>query len=214
MPAKIVLVTGGARSGKSEFAEKYVLHYGAKCAYIATAEILDEEMAERVRLHKARRPRTRWINFEAPNAHEVLVEAAREADAVLFDCLTLYMSNLLYGKNAPQGTKEEKAQVVKTEIAKLIEAAEAGGKITVFVTNEVGAGIVPENAMAREYRDIAGWVNQQVADAADSVFKRSWRGNCAGKCHGTRIPRHCRLGEPAGGGCRGQRILLRGRTGS
>ena len=103
MPAKIVLVTGGARSGKSEFAEKYVLHYGAKCAYIATAEILDEEMAERVRLHKARRPRTRWINFEAPyNAHEVLCEAAQEADAVLFDCLTLYMSNLLYGKNAPQ----------------------------------------------------------------------------------------------------------------
>ena len=128
-------------------------------------------MAERVRLHKARRPRTRWINFEAPyNAHEVLCEAAQEADAVLFDCLTLYMSNLLYGKNAPQGTTEEKAQVVKAEIAKLIEVAEAGGKITVFVTNEVGAGIVPENAMAREYRDIAGWVNQQVADAADSVF--------------------------------------------
>ena len=128
-------------------------------------------MVERVRLHKARRPQTRWINFEAPyNAHEVLGEAAQEADAVLFDCLTLYMSNLLYGKNAPQGTTEEKAQVVKTEIAKLIEAAEAGGKITVFVTNEVGAGIVPENAMAREYRDIAGWVNQQVADAADSVF--------------------------------------------
>lgn len=171
MPAKIVLVTGGARSGKSEFAEKYVLHYGAKCAYIATAEILDEEMAERVSLHKARRPRTRWINFEAPyNAHEVLCEAAQEADTVLFDCLTLYMSNLLYGQNAPQGTTEEKAQVVKAEIAKLIEAAEAGGKITVFVTNEVGAGIVPENAMAREYRDIAGWVNQQVADAADSVF--------------------------------------------
>lgn len=171
MPAKIVLVTGGARSGKSEFAEKYVLHYGAKCAYIATAEILDEEMAERVRLHKARRPQTRWINFEAPyNAHEVLCEAAQEADAALFDCLTLYMSNLLYGKNAPQGTTEEKAQVVKAEIAKLIEAAEAGGKITVFVTNEVGAGIVPENAMAREYRDIAGWVNQQVADAADSIF--------------------------------------------
>lgn len=171
MPAKIVLVTGGARSGKSEFAEKYVLHYGAKCAYIATAEILDEEMAERVRLHKARRPWTRWINFEAPyNAHEVLCEAAQKAEVVLFDCLTLYMSNLLYGKNAPQGTTEEKAQIVKAEIAKLIEAAEAGGKITVFVTNEVGAGIVPENAMAREYRDIAGWVNQQVADAADSVF--------------------------------------------
>ena len=113
MPGKLVLVTGGARSGKSEFAERYVLHYGEKCAYIATAEILDAEMAERVRLHRARRPQTRWINFEAPyDAHEVMAN----------------------------------------------------------VTNEVGAGIVPENAMAREYRDIAGWVNQQVAEEADSVF--------------------------------------------
>jgi len=171
MPDKLVLVTGGARSGKSEFAEQYVLHYGAKCAYIATAEILDDEMAERVRLHQARRPRTRWINFEAPyNAHEVMGEAVQRADAVLFDCLTLYMSNLLYGKNAPQGTTEEKAQVVKAEIAKLLDAARAGDVPVVFVSNEVGAGIVPENAMAREYRDIAGWVNQQVAEAADSVF--------------------------------------------
>ena len=171
MPGKLVLVTGGARSGKSEFAERYVLHYGKKCAYIATAEILDAEMAERVRLHQARRPQTRWINFEAPyNAHEVMTKAACEADAVLFDCLTLYMSNLLYGKNAPQGTTEEKAQVVKAEIAKLLAAARQSGKTVVFVTNEVGAGIVPENAMAREYRDIAGWVNQQVAEEADSVF--------------------------------------------
>lgn len=171
MPGKLVLVTGGARSGKSEFAEKYVLHYGARCAYIATAEILDDEMAERVRLHKARRPQTRWINFEAPyNAHEVMKEAAQQADTVLFDCLTLYMSNLLYGKNAPEGTTEQKAQAVKAEIGKLLDAAYRSGKTVVFVTNEVGAGIVPENAIAREYRDIAGWVNQQVAEAADSVF--------------------------------------------
>ncbi len=171
MPGKLVLVTGGARSGKSEFAEKYVLHYGARCAYIATAEILDDEMAERVRLHQARRPQTRWINFEAPyNAHEVMKEAAQQADTVLFDCLTLYMSNLLYGKNAPGGTTEQKAQAVKAEIGKLLAVARQSGKTVVFVTNEGGAGIVPENAMAREYRDIAGWVNQQVAEAADSVF--------------------------------------------
>lgn len=171
MPGKLVLVTGGARSGKSEFAERYVLHCGGKCAYIATAEILDAEMAERVRLHRARRPQARWINFEAPyNAHEVMGEAQQQADAVLFDCLTLYMANLLYGKNAPQGTTEAKALAVKAEIARLLDAARAGGKTTVFVTNEVGGGIVPENAMAREYRDIAGWVNQQVAQAADSVF--------------------------------------------
>lgn len=117
MPAKIVLVTGGARSGKSEFAEKYVLHYGAKCAYIATAEILDEEMAERVRLHKARRPRTRWINFEAPyNAHEVLCEAAQEADAVLFDCLTLYMSNLLYGKTHCRAQRKKKRRLLRQKL--------------------------------------------------------------------------------------------------
>ena len=117
MPAKIVLVTGGARSGKSEFAEKYVLHYGAKCAYIATAEILDEEMAERVRLHKARRPRTRWINFEAPyNAHEVLCEAAQEADAVLFDCLTLYMSIYCTAKTHRRAQRKKKRRLLRQKL--------------------------------------------------------------------------------------------------
>lgn len=170
MSGKLIMVTGGARSGKSEFAERYVLHYSPKCDYIATAEILDEEMAERVRLHKARRD-ARWINYEAPyHAEKIFATLGRESKAVLFDCLTIYMANLLYGKNAPQGDFLKRCNVVLAEIDKLVAAARACGKIVVFVTNEVGGGIVPDNQMAREYRDLAGWVNQKVAQAADNVY--------------------------------------------
>lgn len=167
---KIVLVLGGARSGKSEFAEKYVLHAGAICGYIATAEILDEEMAERVKLHQARRQK-RWITFEAPyEAESVFPEAGKRTDSILFDDITIYLSNMLYGKNAPEGTTAEKGAYVRERITALLEAAKTCNRIVVFVSNEVGAGIVPDNVMAREYRDISGWVNQQIGEAADQVF--------------------------------------------
>ena len=170
MNGQLIMVTGGARSGKSEFAEQYVLHYSPKCDYIATAEILDEEMAERVRLHRERRD-ARWINHEAPyHAEETFAALGSETRAVLFDCLTIYMANLLYGKNAPQGEFLERCDAVLAEIDKVLAAARACGKIVVFVTNEVGGGIVPDNQMAREYRDLAGWVNQRVAQAADHVY--------------------------------------------
>ena len=168
--SKLVLVLGGARSGKSEFAEKYVLHAGNLCGYIATAEVLDEEMAERVKLHQARREK-RWITFEAPyEAEKTFPEAGERTDAILFDDITIYLSNMLYGKNAPQGTTAEKAAVVRERMKVLLDAAKACGRTVVFVSNEVGSGIVPDNAMAREYRDISGWVNQQIGEAADQVF--------------------------------------------
>lgn len=170
MAGKLVLVLGGARSGKSSFAEKFVLNYGSKCAYIATAEILDEEMAERVKQHQSRRNNNRWVNFEAPyNADDKVIEAGKAADCILFDCLTLYLSNLMYGKDAPN-TFAEKCTYVKNEVDKLIVSARRTNKIVVFVSNDVGCGIVPDNQMAREYRDVAGWLNQQVGYEADSVF--------------------------------------------
>ena len=170
MAGKLVLVIGGARSGKSSFAEKYVLNYGSKCAYIATAEILDEEMAERVKQHQLRRNGKRWVNFEAPyNADNTVAQAGEVADCILFDCLTLYLSNLMYGKNAPD-TFEEKCLYVRNEVDKLLQAAKKTNKTVVFVSNDVGCGIVPDNQMAREYRDVAGWLNQQVGFEADFVF--------------------------------------------
>lgn len=171
MTGKLVLVTGGARSGKSEFAEKYVLHYSQKCDYIATAEILDAEMRERVALHRNRRNNGRWLNHEAPyHADSLFMNLGTETKAVLFDCLTIYMANLFYGKDAPQGDFLERCEVVFAQIDKLLAAAQNCGKIVVFVTNEVGGGIVPDNQMAREYRDLAGWVNQKVAGVADEVY--------------------------------------------
>ena len=169
--AKLVLVTGGARSGKSSFAEKYVLHVAKKCDYIATAEILDEEMAQRVRLHQERRNNGCWVNHEGYyDADKIFLNLSPETGAVLFDCLTLYMTNYMYGKAAIEGDFETRTRYVMGKIDELLAAAKTCGKTVVFVTNEVGAGIVPDNVISREYRDLSGWVNQRVAEACDEVY--------------------------------------------
>jgi adenosylcobinamide kinase/adenosylcobinamide-phosphate guanylyltransferase len=168
MSGKIVLVTGGAKSGKSALAERYVTSLGVRVAYIATAQVGDEEMAERVRVHQDRRP-NQWLTLEAPyDAERAMRDAALNAEAVLFDCLTLYTSNLMLAPDAPKSTQTRK-EYIKAKIVALLTAAEAVPTV-VFVTNEVGMGIVPDNAMAREYRDLAGMVNEQIAAAADEVY--------------------------------------------
>jgi len=169
MSGKIVLVTGGARSGKSTFAERYVESLGVKTAYIATAQSLDDEMALRIDLHRARRPAD-WVTYEAPlEADKALSEALSQAEAVLFDCLTMYVSNMLLSDAAPL-TPEDRLRQIRDSIAALLDSARAGVGTVVFVTNEVGLGIVPENALARAYRDLVGLANQQVAAAADEVY--------------------------------------------
>lgn len=169
MSGKIVLVTGGARSGKSSFAERLAGGTGPRVAYLATAQALDAEMAERIALHQRRRP-SGWQTFECPLAAEtVLPAAAASADAVLFDCLTVYISNLMFSE-AAGATPELRRELVQEKIGLLLTAAQAAAIPVVFVTNEVGQGIVPDNALAREYRDLAGLVNQQVAAVADEVY--------------------------------------------
>ena len=168
---RLVLVTGGARSGKSSFAERFVAAHGTKIAYIATAQIFDDEMRYRVKLHRERRP-SDWQTYEAPFAAEnAIAEAAETHDTLLFDCLTVYLSNLLC--QLPEEQLRDEAAVYRLAqdaAAKLIAAAQASGALCVFVTNEVGAGIVPENALARLYRDIAGLTNQAFARAAEAVY--------------------------------------------
>jgi len=169
MNGKIILVTGGARSGKSLFAEQYAIALGGPMAYIATAQIYDQEMESRIAVHRQRRA-DNWQTFEAPyDADQTMKLAAQEANIILFDCLTLYTSNLLLSPNTPN-QPEEKHHYIMEQIDKLLVSARACKATVLFVTNEVGMGIVPDNALAREYRDIAGLVNQKVAACADEVY--------------------------------------------
>lgn len=168
---KIILITGGARSGKSSFAEEYVTKWGKNIAYIATSQIYDDEMAYRVKLHKQRRPSS-WQTFEAPfNAHKAIREAFLNHDTILFDCITLYLSNYICAKETENFSLDKLSAGAHKIIADLIQAVKNSvDKTCVFVTNEVGSGIVPENKLARNYRDLAGFCNQQLAKSADEVY--------------------------------------------
>lgn len=154
--ATITLVIGGARSGKSRHAEDIVLGSGLRPVYIATAQARDPEMADRIRRHRDRRGDS-WTTHEAPIALAAAIATHAAPDsALLVDCLTLWLANLLEAGLDPE-----------TETAGLIDALAAAAGPVVLVSNEVGWGIVPDNALARAFRDHAGRVNQAVAAAAD-----------------------------------------------
>jgi adenosylcobinamide kinase/adenosylcobinamide-phosphate guanylyltransferase len=153
----IILVTGGARSGKSTRAEARACAFPGKPVYVATAEALDAEMRERIAKHRARRG-SAWLEHETPLE---LVAALVETDgrgARLVDCLTLWLSNLMHAER----DWEKEAML-------LAETLDRQNSPVVLVTNEVGLGIVPDNALARRFRDAAGILNQIVARVADEV---------------------------------------------
>jgi len=154
----VTLVLGGARSGKSAYAERLIAARDGAPVYIATAEPGDDEMAERIAAHRARRGEG-WRTIEAPiELAGALRAEARPGNAVLVDCLTIWLSNLLFA-----------ARDIDADMAGLMDAlSEVEGPV-VLVSNEVGLGIVPENALARAFRDHAGRLNQMVAQAADEV---------------------------------------------
>lgn len=164
--AEIILVTGGARSGKSSFAENLALKLGnGRAAYIATAQIFDDEMAYRVKLHKARR-KINWANYEAPfDADKILPNINKKV--ILFDSLTMYLTNWLLTKNLDD---ENIFSDFENFMEKLLAAAEKSCATVIFVSDEVGAGIVPENKLARIFRDMLGLANQKIAAQAVKVF--------------------------------------------
>lgn len=161
---KIILVIGGARSGKSSFALKNADSKTGKKAYIATAQALDREMEERIKRHKNERPDD-WATLEEPlNIASALGEAVNKYDVVLIDCLTLWMSNLMHA-----------GRDVDAEIDRFVNFLKdpelRPDKYELFlVSNEVGMGIVPENRLSRQFRDFAGVLNQKVAQASDEVY--------------------------------------------
>lgn len=157
LPA-VTLVLGGARSGKSRFGEALVAGHPGRHVYLATAEAGDAEMAERIRRHRERRG-SDWVTVEEPLDLPRALEAAARSGAVLVDCLTLWLTNLLQQSHDVGGATREL-------LAKL---PSLDGPV-VFISNEVGLGIVPDNALARAFRDHAGFLHQAVAAAADRVY--------------------------------------------
>jgi adenosylcobinamide kinase/adenosylcobinamide-phosphate guanylyltransferase len=154
----ITLVLGGARSGKSVLAEKLVLETGLEPVYVATAEVLDEEMTARVAAHRGRRGAA-WRLVEEPVAlAEAIGRESATTRAVLVDCLTLWLSTLLLRKADPLA-----------EAVRLVEALGSARGPVILVSNEVGQGIVPANALARRFIDEAGRLHQRIAAKADQV---------------------------------------------
>lgn len=155
-----ILILGGARSGKTGFGERLAMRLGKSPAYLATATVLDDEMRERVRTHQAQRS-ARFTTIEEPTELAgAIVAAARHNDVILVDCLTLWITNLL-------GAGIDVAAAVEDLAATL-------GRVTatrvILVSNEVGLGIVPDNPLARSFRDLAGAAHQRLAEICDDVY--------------------------------------------
>jgi adenosylcobinamide kinase / adenosylcobinamide-phosphate guanylyltransferase len=154
---RLTLVLGGARSGKSRHAESLVMQTPPPWVYVATGEALDDEMAARIAVHRARRGPD-WRTIEAPRELATVVAGATAGGAVLVDCLTLWLSNLMLADAD-----------IDAEADRLDTALERAQRPIVLVSNEVGLGIVPDNALARRFRDAQGMLNQRIAARADHV---------------------------------------------
>ncbi len=182
---RLVLIIGGARSGKSSFAEQLAASSERPVAFIATATADDNEMRERIARHRASRPR-QWHTLEEPLDLSGAARRASElADVLLLDCVTLWLGNVL-SQASKQHEKDDKEEEVEElslpgrlfderalkEIEALLTVVKslAPGKTLIVVTNEVGLGIVPAYPLGRLYRDTLGYVNQQLARAADRVY--------------------------------------------
>lgn len=155
-----VLVLGGARSGKTGFAERLAMRAGQRPAYLATAEALDAEMRDRVQTHKRQRV-GQFATIEEPlRLSAAIARAAKRHDVILVDCLTLWITNMIVAnENVATAVDELLGTLAETTRSKVI-----------LVSNEVGLGIVPDNAMARMFRDLAGSAHQRLAEICDDAY--------------------------------------------
>ncbi len=169
MTRRLILILGGARSGKSTQAERLARERGTPVLYVATAEAGDEEMAARIAAHRTQRPAT-WTTLEAPRAIGAAIRSSGvSAPVVLIDCLTLLANNVLAPLPEPI-CYEEADHALKAEMDDLLAVYEAGESEWIIVSNEVGLGLVPPYPLGRVYRDVLGKTNQRLAAAADEVL--------------------------------------------
>jgi adenosylcobinamide kinase/adenosylcobinamide-phosphate guanylyltransferase len=165
--AEIILVTGGSRSGKSSYAQKLAEALPGPRAYIATCLVIDPEMARRVEKHRESRRVLDWETIEEPADLAGTLRWAAAYRVILVDCLTLWVNNLLYEAEGRGTVFTEEAMTVRCR--EVIDACGSFPGTIIFVTNELGMGIVPDNETARRFRDCAGRCNQMMAEAAGKV---------------------------------------------
>jgi len=159
---KITFISGGARSGKSTFALSMAKELKGKVAFIATCEPKDPEMEERISLHKASRPKC-WQTFEEPrDIASLLNKISPKFKTIIIDCVTLWITNLM--------VKNNKTTSIETRMKIILDTIKRINADCIIVTNEVGLGIVPNNKMAREFRDISGRINQMIAQRAGAAY--------------------------------------------
>ncbi|MGI6199798.1 MAG: bifunctional adenosylcobinamide kinase/adenosylcobinamide-phosphate guanylyltransferase [Christensenellales bacterium] len=171
MAGEIILITGGARSGKSGFAQRLADEMGGPVTYVATATASDEEMTARIAKHRADRPAT-WRTVETYRQLDQILAGVE--GAVLVDCLTLMTTNLMMDAGLDYDTADREALEavegqVRGEVSHLLRWGRARSGRLILVSNELGMGLVPVYRFGRVFRDIAGRVNQQAAEAADRV---------------------------------------------
>jgi adenosylcobinamide kinase/adenosylcobinamide-phosphate guanylyltransferase len=165
--ASIVLVTGGCRSGKSAYAERLAESLPPSRLYVATAPVSDAEMERRIQEHRRARQGRGWETIEEQLDLAGVFMHNGQHNVLLVDCVTLWVNNLMYhGDRDGRGVTEAD---VADACRRMLEAAETARGTVIFVTNEVGLGVVPENAVARRYRDLVGRANQLLAARADAV---------------------------------------------
>jgi adenosylcobinamide kinase / adenosylcobinamide-phosphate guanylyltransferase len=165
--AKIVLVTGGCRSGKSAYAQQTAEALPPGRIYVATSPVTDDEMRHRIELHREARRNRGWETIEEQVDLAGVLRRNAEQNVLLVDCVTLWINNLMY--RAERESREITESDVAEQCGRMLDAAGACRGTVIFVTNEVGLGVVPENAMARRYRDLVGRANQVIAARADRV---------------------------------------------